>query len=401
MKRRGFLITVGVISAFSSVPLLRRTLLPTPLIIQDAYTLWYNRPAIAEIPNGFCFGYVTSKGEIYVAEINDQLLAYNFSRLHSFENASDHSSPSLIRVPKGKYSGHILACFSNHASPLLFTRSTDSGSTSSWEKVRVVDGGRSTYTSLAALPDGKIILMHTLQERSGTTDATEWRKVVARITSDGGDTWSEPAIIAGIGPGTFPYSTAISVGPAGECAMAYAIYSSKEKRHHGLTLSLTSDAFSSKREIPIPLGEEENLDTIPYETKWVSDKMVAVSYSQMDSTGKQGLSRIVTINVESSLVISNIPVSQVAVHSYAGGAAIGDNGSAVIYSPIRGGLYSKNMSTGKLTELVGSGRFSSPWLFRAHGKILLVALKNPSIKTTKNYSSEILIMPVESQTQML
>ena len=124
MNRRELLISAGIISAFSSVPFLRRAFLPTPLVIQDAYSLWYNRPAIAEVPNGFCLGYITSKGEICVVEINNQLLAYNPSRLHSFENASDHGSPSLIRVKDGKYKGHILTCFSNHASPLLFTRST-------------------------------------------------------------------------------------------------------------------------------------------------------------------------------------------------------------------------------------------------------------------------------------
>lgn len=394
MNRRELLISAGIISAFSSVPFLRKTFLPTPLVIQDAYSLWYNRPAIAEVPNGFCLGYITSKGEICVVEINNQLLAYNPSRLHSFENASDHGSPSLIRVKNGKYKGHILTCFSNHASPLLFTRSTYPGSTSNWEKVRVIDEGRATYPSLAALPNGKIILMYTLQERSGTTDATEWRKVVVRITSDGGDTWSAPVIIAGIGPGTFPYSTAISVGPAGECAMAYSIYSSKEKRHRGLTLSLISDAFNSKREISIPLGEEETLDTIPYEAKWITKKTVAISYSQMNLTGKQGISRIIIIDIERNLIISNTLVSEVAVHSYAGGAAIDDNGSTAIYSPTPEGLYRKNMNTGQLTELVKHGKFSSPWLFKAHGKTLLLALKNPSIKTTRIFSSEIFIMSI-------
>jgi hypothetical protein len=363
------------------------------MVINNAYRLWYNRPAIAEVAGGFCIGYVTSAGDVRVAEINDQLLVGRVASLHKFEDASDHGSPSLLKVPGGKYAGHILACFSNHSSPLLCTRTTRSRSIGDWEKIRVIDNGRSTYASLAALPDGKIVLMHTLQERVGQYSAGEWRKVVARTSEDGGDTWSNSTLIAGIGPGTFPYSTSLSVSAGGRCAMTYAIYSAAEKRHQGLTVVVTDDAFQTRIEIPIDLGDSAAADTVPFETKWVSNSVVSVSYTQMSDGGKVGLSRVILVDVESRQCLSNEEVANVAVHTYAGGSAISDNGRSAVYSPVAGGLVRKDLTTGHVIELVKDGRFSSPALVKVNDQSLIVALKNPLIRTTRDFSGEIFIMP--------
>lgn len=393
MNRRSFLISAGIIAAFSSIPFVRRLSPPRPMLINNAYSLWYNRPAIAEVVGGFCIGYVTSAGDVRVAGINDQLLVGKVASLHKFEDASDHGSPTLLKVPSGKYAGHILACFSNHSSPLLCTRTTRPGSIGDWDKVRVIDNGRSTYVSLSALPGGKIVLMHTLQERVGNYSAGEWRKVVARTSDDGGDTWSNPTLIAGIGAGTFPYSTSLAVSVEGRCAMTYAIYSAAEKRHQGLTVVVTGDAFQTKIEIPIDLGDFALADTVPFETKWVSENLVSVSYTQMSDGGKVGLSRAILVDVESRQCLFSKEIADVAVHTYAGGSAITDDGHSAVYSPVSGGLVRKNLRTGNMVELVKDGSFSSPTLVSFNDQSLIVALKNPLIKKTRDFSGEIFIMP--------
>ncbi|WP_336331871.1 hypothetical protein [Pseudomonas putida] len=236
--------------------------------------------------------------------------------------------------------------------------------------------------------------MHTLQERIGRYDAGEWRCVVARTTVDGGDTWSEPLPIVQFGAGTFPYSTPLSSNARGQCSMAYAIYSSAEKRHKGLTLVVTADAFESKLEIPIDLGDASSLDTIPYETKWVSNTTVAISYTQMSQDASQGMSRVVFVDVEKRNVVSNLQISFSAVHTYAGGATIDESGLVVISSPPEGGIARQNLATGAITKIIENGNFSSPWLFKFNGEPMLMALRNPSIISTKKFSSEVLIMPV-------
>jgi hypothetical protein len=44
-------------------------------------------------------------------------------------------------------------------------------------------------------------------------------------------------------------------------------------------------------------------------------------------------------------------------------------------------------------ELVKDGRFSSPALVKVNDQSLIVALKNPLIRTTRDFSGEIFIMP--------
>ncbi|MGU9805351.1 UNVERIFIED_CONTAM: exo-alpha-sialidase [Pseudomonas sp. CM11] len=394
MDRRCFLISAGIVATFCSIPLIRRSTPPRPLVINNAYSLWYNRPAVAEIFSGFCIGYINSTGDVLVSEVSDQLLIGRTAKLHTFEGASDHGSPSLVRVPSGKYSGHIIACFSNHSSPLYFARTTRRGTMREWSAVRVIDGGRSTYASLAALPSGEVVLMHTLQEKVGKHSSGEWRKVVARTSVDGGDTWSEPVVIAGIGAGTFPYSTPLAVSNGGRCAMTYAIYSAAEKRHQGLTVVVTADAFHTKLEIPIDLGVSALADTVPFETKWVSESVVSVSYTQMSDGGNAGVSRVILVDVKNQKCLSNEEIADVAMHTYAGGSAITADGRSAIYSPRAGGLVRKDLTTGHIVELVESGNFSSPALVNLNDQFLLVSLKNPLIKTTRNFSGEIFIMPV-------
>jgi len=385
-------MSAGVIAAFSAVPFMRRLSTPAPLILTNAYSLWYNRPAVAELDGGFCVGYVTSSGEVKVAEITDLLLIRRTAQLHKFDDSSDHGSPSLIRIPSGKYAGHVLACFSNHASPMLCARSINPNDAWSWGVANVVDPGRATYTSLAALPDGKILLMYTLQERIGQYSSGEWRRVVARCTNDGGDSWSDPIVIAGFGAGTFPYSTPLSLAEDGRCAMAYAIYSSSSKKHRGLKVVVTKDEFQTILEYPIDLGKNADLDTIPYEARWIAENVIAVSYTEMNADGSRGVSRLVTLDLAKGEVVSNQYIAETALHTYAGGAAVGLDGRVVVTSPVSGGLIRHELATGEINRLVDSGQFSSPWVFSVRGRPMLMALRNPKVITTRDFRSDIYLM---------
>ncbi|MBF8795133.1 hypothetical protein IRZ70_20145 [Pseudomonas monteilii] len=390
MKRRDFLISTGLIAAFSSVPFVRRLLPPRPLIIPDAYSLWYNRPAAVDICGGFCFGYITARGCLVVVEVTDDLLVRRSNVIYRYDSSSDHGSPALVKIPEGKHKGKILACFSKHASPLMTMRTSGPGDIGVWEAPSVLDSGRSTYASVAALPGGRIVLMHTIQERIGNSDAGEWRRTVVRWTEDGGDSWSDPVQIVGLGAGTFPYSTPLASSSGGRCAMAYAIYRSATKRHQGLYIVITSDSFRSWVEIPIELGEGSAQDTIPYETKWLGNGMVAVSFSQMmDST--RSVNKVAFVNVESQTVSSIVTLSDSAVHSYAGGASIDSRGEFVISSPPGGGLVKRDISLGSTKILIEKGSFSSPWIFMSNGRSMLAALKNPSIESTRRFSADLYI----------
>lgn len=182
---------------------------------------------------------------------------------------------------------------------MFCARTTQAGDAWEWSAARVIDAGRMTYASLAAMPNGDVVLMHTIQERVGQYSIGEWRCVVARVTRDGGDTWTEPKVIAGFGAGTYPYSTPLTVAKDSRCAMAYAVYLSAEKKHQGLPVVMSEDGFHTKAELRIDLGSRAALDTILYETRWVADNAIAVSYTEMSADGAGGLSRGVTVGVSS------------------------------------------------------------------------------------------------------
>lgn len=393
MKRRELLASAGAAAALAALLPFRCVLAvdTKSQTIADAYSLWYNRPAFAELDDGFCVGYITSGGEIRIARLSQSMADFSSIGLYKFEYGSDHGSPSVLRIASGPYAGRILVCFSNHSTPLLAARSKFADSIDQWDEVRTIDKGRSTYASLSALPNGRIVLMHTLQERAGSTDATEWRKVVIRTSEDGGDTWGEPSTIAGIGPGTFPYSTALAVSPKGKLALAYAVYRSKEKRHDGLCVSFSKDAFSTKREITVDLGEGATADNVPYETKWLTESLLAVCYSRMGGAPGLATSRLVIVDTEKEKVLSDKPIAEVSVHTYAGGAALSDDGRNAVYSPADGGLVRKDLRKGTVTPIISTGSYSSPSLLTMHGRKYLVALRDPEIKTTLKFRADLFI----------
>jgi hypothetical protein len=174
--------------------------------------------------------------------------------------------------------------------------------------------------------------------------------------------------------------------------MTYAVYSSSAKKHHGLTVVITGDEFHTKIEYPIDLGQNSGFDTVPYETRWTSDNSISVSYTEMSPDGLHGISRVITVNALNGEVISNQQVAETALHTYASGAAIGLDGKQVVTSPVSGGLVRHELETGEINSLVDSGQFSSPWIFPVRGKPILMALRNPKIKTTRDFRADIYFM---------
>jgi hypothetical protein len=73
--------------------------------------LWYNRPSMVEVERGFVVAYATSAGDICVTLLSRGLKIISAVKLHHFSDVSDHSAPSIIVIPKGRFAGHILVFF--------------------------------------------------------------------------------------------------------------------------------------------------------------------------------------------------------------------------------------------------------------------------------------------------
>ena len=192
------------------------------IIIPNAYSLWYNRPSVVETDSGIAIGYINSFGEIVISNVSQSRGLSSTTKLHTFQpEASDHGSPTLIKVPDKEGGGILLVCFSNHTSPLYCSRVSES--TLQTLDFKMIDSGRVTYQSLSPILSGDIMLMYTLQHGDGGSGVPEWRETVIRLTSDGGLSWSAPKSIINHGSGTFPYSTPPSTSSLGSTSFAYSL----------------------------------------------------------------------------------------------------------------------------------------------------------------------------------
>lgn len=394
MHRRKFLITCGALSAAPLVS--ARAFAQTPAMsmeIPGAYMLWYNRPSMIETADGFVIAYTTSSGDICVTHATKNLQTKRTVVLHHFEGVSDHSAPSIVRIPKGKFAGHILVFFSNHASELYCIRSNGNTpeSIDSWSSVQMLDSGRATYPSAYTLPNGTICLQYTLQYRSENTPSEQWRTTVHRSTSDGGSTWTEPVVLLDFGPNQFPYSTPVAVSNTGRVALCYSIYSSINKRNRGLWVLTSDDGFATVTKT-ISVLDIGTHSFVPYEIRWKDSKSLALSYSITKGHGTSGISAVAHIDTVKRRV-HTYRVGPVAMHTYPGGAALlpPPETDSVIYSPPNGGLTKLSLVDKVKTRLVANGNFASPFLFQSSSGNFLVALKNPSIKSTRDFDASLLI----------
>jgi len=176
--------------------------------------------------------------------------------------------------------------------------------------------------------------------------------------------------------------------------MAYSIYRTEIERHQGLAVAITNDAFESSTVIEFPVLDfgtaPSGANLVPYEIKWLSESIVAVSYTVV--SGAQGLGFIALVDSDTHRLISNMLISETAIHAYPGGAAVSADGGRAVYSQPGGGLVSKDLRTGKTNRMVEAGSFTSPSIVTMHGQRFIVALKNPSIMTTRKFSADILIL---------
>lgn len=349
--------------------------------------LWYNRPSMIEMESGFVIAYTTSAGDVCVTHLTRNLQVGRTIKLHHFDGISDHSAPSIVRLSRGRLEGHILVFFSNHASQLYFVRSKYPASIESWDSPRILDSGRATYPAAFALDDGAIGLQYTLQHRG--EDAVEWRTTVHRNSHDGGTSWTEPVVLLDFGPDQFPYSTPVAVSGNGRYALCYSIYSQARKRNRGLWVLTSSDRFATLRKTNAVLDVGAG-SFVPYEIEWKDDKTLMLSYSVSKKGDTQSISAVAYVDVAGNRT-RTYRIGAVATHTYPGGAALLAKSDGVIYSPPGGGLTHLSLRSKEKSVLVGSGSFGSPFVFKSASGNLLVALKDPSIITTRNFKADLLI----------
>lgn len=328
MSRRWFLVCGVVPLAASSlgVPPAAGAAPARELRIPDAYYLWYNAPNVVALRTGFCVGYLTSGGEARVAAISERLDSLDIVTLHTHQDASDHGSPAILRVPSGRYEGHLLACFSNHATELFCRVSTYPGRIDDWGPLRVVDAGRCTYPSLSTLPNGDLMLLYTTQHSTkGEGDPGEWRRTVCSISRDGGASWSAPKVVADHGRGTFPYAAPLTTSGSGISAVVYSLYSSARKQHQGLRLIVTSDGFSTTSEHRIQqCWTDRDADVVPISARWISDRRLWVLFSvrNPDAIVSDVMLGVVSLDRGGRWRSKVLPVAKSAAHGYIGGAAL-------------------------------------------------------------------------------
>ncbi len=367
------------------------------LLFPNAYVLWYNSPHVMPLNNGFCLGYITESGDVSIAQVANDLAVIGRTTIFGFAGASDHGSPALLRIPLGPHSGKLLACFSNHASELFCVRSAFPDSAEKWDAVRSVDEGRCTYASLAALPDGRILLIHTLQENSGKFSAGEWRRTVVRVTEDGGDSWSAPRTVIAFGMGTFPYCAPLSISPTGRCALVYSVYSSRSKSHAGLTLVVSDHAFEKAEERAIVPRDSSFGNIVPYQAHWRGSGELFVTYSVSEEGSKDVMCNVTRIAFDSVGLTSQMNTTSLGkswTHTYPTGVCLMPDCSAAIYCPSDGGLVQQHLNGRYRRRILTSGRFASPHVFDCGVNTFLSVLDNPLIRSTRRFSANIRIVRV-------
>lgn len=280
----------------------------------------------------------------------------------------------------------MLAAFSNHASELYCVRSISPDDIAQWGAVRSVDEGRSTYSSLAPLPDGRIALLHTLQHNPGQYEATEWRETNLQISSDGGDSWDQHRVL-GFGPGTFPYSTAISVSETGLIAFSFALYSSAKGKHLGLSL-VTVNPLTLESQVTEVIPPKDDVELIPYESFWVAPTKIAISFSE-SAAGKMRAA-FVTVDLKKK-TIHRTNFGQIATHSYASGVAMAPDASIAVICPPSGGLRRIDLRSGSSRLIERLDSFACPQIRLINSTLWLSANRNQRVSSTRDFYADLYI----------
>ncbi|MFY2854964.1 hypothetical protein ACOTJG_13410 [Achromobacter xylosoxidans] len=384
MNRRRFIAAGATLFAFPAIAGTR-----PPTSIRDAYTLWYNRPSAIVLPSGLGFGFITSEGNVEVAQLDQHLQLRGRHRLYSFNHASDHGSPALLRIPAGAYQGHTLACFSNHASELFITRTERAEDVAVWGPVKSLDEGRCTYVSLGATPDGVLILMYTLQRSCGGYERGQWRETLFTTSIDGGDTWDSPKSLIAFGPGTFPYSTPFSLSKSGLLATSYALFSYDQQRHMGLAVAIANiDTGRVETTTVISTGDANEI--IPYETRWDGDD-IYLSYSRVSGIGATAFTARVDRETD---YVKSTRIGAIATHGYASGAALSPDCKSVFYAPPSGGLKHKSLINGHSKHIFHSGHYSMPFTMSSQGKDVLGVSKDQVVRSSRSFEADLTILYV-------
>jgi hypothetical protein len=129
---------------------------------------------------------------------------------------------------------------------------------------------------------------------------------------------------------------------------------------------------------------------VPFEIRWADERTLVLSYSLVKVGGVTATSAIASIDLRRNQT-RTVNIGAVAMHNYPSGAALGAGAKSVVYSPLGGGLVHLSLRGKGSFYVVRSGSFSSPFVFSSTSGDFLVALRNPSIVSTRDFKAELLI----------
>lgn len=352
------------------------------IIINDSYSLWYNRSNFVLKDDSLNVGALSSGGDVKLLYISRGLSLEKVDVLFKFNSPSDHGSPALVREGKG-----LVACFSNHSSELYCAYNTNENGL---YKTKIVDSGRNTYQSLVTSGNA-IILMSTFQITGINNSEKRVNKV--RISVDGGQNWSVPKTIYDGGDWMFPYTTPLDVSRNGEILAAYSVYDANKKRCYGLNLQITNDIFETWTTIPIDIDYLGLDDLMPYEAKWLDSGLLFITFSGKIGS-EDGFYGYYALVDPSTLKYSVVQVGKIAFHHYPSGLSVSRDGKWIALSEIE----DEEWLTIKNTELniskrIKKGTFSSPFIIDSSNDFVrLGVLNNPKVNTTREFSADMLII---------
>lgn len=156
------------------------------ILLEDGYSMWYNRPGALALGGGrYLISSVSSTGTARLSQVGEG--AVQSLTVGRFKRISDHATPAIIRAgDRGIYA------IANHSSPLYVgSIALDAMDGSQQLATAPLDEGLCTYPSLV-WHAGELLLFYTtlyFDSRRVT-----YRDYVMRRSADGGETWSEKTV---------------------------------------------------------------------------------------------------------------------------------------------------------------------------------------------------------------
>jgi hypothetical protein len=187
-------------------------------VVNDGFSLWYNRPSAICVGDKVLVGSVSACG---VAQITSWQKATNHAKTHplvAFDAASDHGTPVLCRS-----GGRVVIAAAKHSSELLvFSVDEDAALEGHFPSPTVLDSRRCTYPSMVPDSDGGLLLFYTVEQYDPLQLTQTCRSFVMCRTLDAGLNWSDPEVVLDCVPGISPYPICPFIGTDGTLNVLYS-----------------------------------------------------------------------------------------------------------------------------------------------------------------------------------